>query len=125
MQPTQTHAELNDRPPRRRLRDLELPPAVAAEIRETCARHGWYSKIARRDTEEEVKLQYFFGGQDVAYLSTAEDMIIIAAGRLESDEFRQALDALSREERCHTVLYFPRPRNDEVSQLFAAYSNED
>src|SRR5437588_6445449 len=125
MQPTQTHAEVNDRPPRRRLRDLELPPEVAAAVREACTKHGWYSKIARQQTEDDAKLQHFFGGQDVAYMSTPEGLVIIAAGRMDSDEFRQALAALSREERCRVVLDFPRPRHDEVSQLFGASSNDD
>ena len=125
MQPTHTQSEVNDRPPRQRLRDLELPPEVAAEVREACAKHGWYSKIARQQTEEEVKLQHFFGGQDVAYMSTPEGMIIIAAGRMDSDEFRKALDALSREERCRTVFDFPQRRGEEVSILFGATSHDD
>jgi hypothetical protein len=97
------------------LNTLELPPDIKRYVEESC--RGWRRgrAIFRKDTEWFVKLQVFFGGQDVAYMRKGDDLLVIAAGDMTSEAFRQVLAALSREERRQVTLYFPSPWNDTVS----------
>ena len=99
------------------LKDLQLPPSLADEVDKSCRRRFFGRRRERREVEENIKLQYFFGGQDVAYVSTADGLVIVAAGDLESDSFGKALEALSADERRRVTLYSPGLWNDPDTTL--------
>jgi hypothetical protein len=102
-------------PPPISLNALELPPELKKYVEESC--RGWRTgrAIFRKDTEWFVKLQVFFGGQDVAYMRKGDDLLVIAAGDMTSEAFDRTLAALSREERRQVTLYFPSRWNDSES----------
>jgi hypothetical protein len=103
-------------PPPVSLNALELPPELKKDVEDRC-RRARMSAIHRRDVEHEMKLQFFFGGQDVAYMTKGGDMLVIAAGDMYSEAFDRVLAALPREERRQVTLYSPSPWNDTESHL--------
>lgn len=109
---------------RQRLRDLPTPPDVAERVQRRCEKLGLSRKESRAEVEEELKLQYYFGGQYVGYLRSAEGKIVIAAGRLDSEEFSRQLDALDPEERRKVVLDVPSRWNETVSQILTPFAHE-
>jgi hypothetical protein len=113
------------RPMRQRLRDLATTPEVAEEIRRYCKHLGLSRKKSREWVEEDLKLQYYFGGRYVGYLETEEGKVIVAAGRLDSEEFGRQLDAVSPEERRKVKLFQPFVWDDPVSQLRTPFTYED
>jgi hypothetical protein len=102
-------------PPPVSLNALELPPELKKYVEESC--RGWRNRrtVFRKDVEWEVKLQVFFGGQAVAYMPKAGDLLVVAAGDMTSDAFRQVLASLPREELRQVTLYFPSRWNDSIS----------
>jgi hypothetical protein len=103
-------------PPPVSLNALELPPELKKDVEDHC-RRARMSAIHRREVEHFVKLQVFFGGQDVAFMTKGDDMLVIAAGDMTSEAFRQVLAALPREERRQVTLYLPSPWNDSESYI--------
>jgi hypothetical protein len=104
-------------PLRQRLADLPTPPEVAARVQSSCKRLGlWRTKYVQ-EVENQLKLQYYYGGQWVAYLSTEEGIVIVAAGRPDSDAFERQLSLLSTEERYSAVRTLPSLWNDPDSQI--------
>ena len=103
-------------PPPVSLNALELPPDLKKDVENRC-RRARMSAIHRRDVEHQVKLQVFFGGQDVAYRTKGGDMLVIAAGDMTSEAFDRALASLSREERRQVTLYFPSRCNETESYI--------
>src|SRR5207244_564228 len=91
---TPTQSLPSDQPRRHVLKDLELPPALTKDAEEICRRQGSGTAADRQRVEQEIKLQYFFGGQDVAYLETDDGLIIVATGDMNSATFNKALGAL-------------------------------
>jgi hypothetical protein len=103
-------------PPRRiRLRDLPTPPEVVEEVKKWCRKYGW----RRQDVENDLKLQYYFGGQAVYILHLPEGPVVIPI----EDRFRDTPDLrsilLAPEERTLAVLDYPSPWHDTVSQIFS------
>jgi hypothetical protein len=90
------------------LRNLPTPPELAEAV-DICCRHAGYGPRGRdrRRVEDELKLQYYYGGWDVAYLPTPEGLVVVAAGECESDAFGKALDGLPAAERRRVVYYVP------------------
>ena len=113
--PAEAPAAVPMPPPPISLNALELPPELKKYVEESC--RGWRTgrAIFRKDTEWFVKLQVFFGGQDVAYMRKGDDLLVIAAGDMTSEAFDRTLAALSREERRQVTLYFPSRWNDSES----------
>jgi hypothetical protein len=104
-----------DRSKWRYLKDMELPPEVKREVEDYCRSRGLRRPRHLKEVEEDVKLQYFFGGQWVAYEVTSQGRLVICAGDPDSEEFRAALASLPREER-RRVICFPVWRwNDSES----------
>jgi|GEM_PF-4668627 len=56
-----------------RLHDLSTPPEVVAETERCCQRYGW----KRQQVEEELKLQYYYGGQAIYVLPTSEGPVVV------------------------------------------------
>jgi hypothetical protein len=112
-------------PMRQPLKDLVTPPEVAEEARRYCKKLGLSRKKYRVWAEDELKLQYYFGGRYVGFLNTAEGMVVVAAGRLGSEEFDRQLAALSPQERQNVILDAPCRWHDEVSTILTPFAYED
>jgi hypothetical protein len=95
---------------------LELPPEQKKYV-EDLYRRERIRPIFRKDIERELKLQAYFGGQDVAYMPKGGDLLVVAAGDMNSEAFDRALAALSREERRQVTLYFPSRWNETESRI--------
>jgi hypothetical protein len=109
-------------PMRQLLKDLELP--LAMEVDDICRRRSSDRGPGRQRVEEEIKLQYFFGGQDVAYLTTPDGLMVVVVGDLRSDFFGRALEALSADERHRVTVYSPDRWNDATSALLTPVADE-
>ena len=103
-------------PPPVSLDSLELPPELKKYV-EDLYRRERVRPIFRKDIERELKLQAYFGGQDVAYMPKGGDLLVVAAGDMNSEAFDRALAALSREERRQVTLYFPSRWNGSESRI--------
>ena len=101
----------------RRFRDLPTPPEVSEEVKRHCHRLGLRRRRYRQDVEDELKLQYYFGGRYVGYLPTDQGPVIVAAGKLGSEEFGRQLDGVASERRRDVILNVPSPWNDTISQI--------
>jgi hypothetical protein len=112
------------RPMRQRLGDLPTPPEVAEEARQYCRRLGLFRRRCRDEVLEELKLQYYFGGQYIGYLRTDTGKVIVAAGALY-DVFDRQLAFVSPEERRRVILYAPYRWHDEVSVILTPHWHED
>ena len=75
--------------------------------------------IGTRNIEEDLKLRYHFGGQDVAYLPSDQGRMLIAAGQIDSQAFREALEELKpgKSHRAKAVLL---SLSDPTTQPIAA-----
>jgi hypothetical protein len=111
-------------PLRIKLRELPLPPEVAAAARRHCQRLGLWRQKYVQQVEDELKLQYHFGGQCVVYLRLKDGPIVVAAGEAGSDEFGRQLDVLPPEERRQVSYSFPTTWNDQVSELRTPFAHE-
>jgi hypothetical protein len=104
-------------PMRVKVRDLPTPPELAAEAKRYCKQLGTCWRKDVLEAEDELKLQYYFGGLAVSRLHTAEGPVIVAAGRRDSDAYDQLLAFLPPEERRQVVLDFPSKWNDTTSYV--------
>jgi hypothetical protein len=77
-----------------------------------CKRY-WRERI-----EQRLKLQWYYGGQWVAYLPSKEGMIIVAAGNLD-EAFDQQLAYLDPSERRERILLPVDPWNDACSLILS------
>lgn len=88
------------------LKNLKSHPVVDEAVEKACKRLGCRTAREKNSVEEELKLQYYFQGQDVALVTTPEGQAVVAAGTLE--EVSKSLNTLSQEERGRvTILYLP------------------
>jgi hypothetical protein len=112
-------------PLRLKLRELPLPPEVAEEARKYCQQLGLWRRRYVQDVEDELRLQYYFGGQAVVYLRSKDGPIIVAAGRVADEAFGRQLDALPPGERRQVNYDFPSVWNDQVSQLRTPFWHQE
>lgn len=89
------------------LKDLTLPPELQQHVEDSCRRRGFWWQRNRRGVEEDVKLQYFYGGYTVAYRRSADGLVVVLAGRLSSPEFGEAWESFRREEQRDLILDSP------------------
>jgi hypothetical protein len=106
------------------LRKLPTPPEVAQAVQRRCRQLGFWRRKYVQEVEDELKFQYYYGGQYVAYLQTEEGPVVVAAGRLESETFGHQLDALSPENRRAIHYAVPTIWNDPISELRTPFSDE-
>ncbi len=112
-------------PLRIKLRELPMPPELAEEARRYCKQLGiWRSKYVR-PIEDDLKLQYYFGGQCVVWLRSKDGPILVAAGRQASEAFGRQLDALAPEERRRVCYSFPCVWDDPASELRTPLLSQD
>jgi hypothetical protein len=95
------------------LKDLETPPALAEAIEEACKHFGFRSPRDRLYIEEELKLQYYYGGRDVACIETGDGRAILAAGTPYIENWPNALEGLEPDERRKVAILTPEPWDDE------------
>jgi hypothetical protein len=90
-----------------RLRDLPTPAEVAAEAERWCKKYGSRGQKGRREMEEQLKLQYYYGGQPVYIVRTPDGPVVIPIPDRYKDtpDLRHVL--LTPEERPHACLEIP------------------
>jgi hypothetical protein len=113
-----------ERPVRMKVRALPMPPEVADVVKKHCRKLGFWRRKYVRQVEDELMLQYHFGGKYVAYLRSEEGPIVVAAGDPGSEAFGRQLDALTPEERGQVAYLVPSVWNDQVSELRTPFANE-
>jgi hypothetical protein len=100
------------------LSELSLPGELIAEV-EACCRNAWFWERhqLRSRLIEECKLQHFFGGRWIGTLLTADGLAVVADSNTGEDEFREAVAALSAEERSKVVFGSPRSLEPDLRQV--------
>jgi hypothetical protein len=93
------------------VRELELTPDLRHEIETYCRLQRCRKARDRQWVEDEMKLQYYFGGLDIAYLVTPDGPAVVAAGTFGDQDFVRALDAASPGDRRAVIFYCPHPWN--------------
>jgi hypothetical protein len=88
--------EVIDPPPPSPLRGLLPTPRGVEEIVEQCFKERPAGPAYRLQTRENLKLQYYFGGHEVAYRETPQGYEVLAAG---TNEVRRLVRKGSRDER--------------------------
>jgi hypothetical protein len=92
------------------LAQLDTPPEVAAAVDEHCRRYGFFGR-QRAFIEEELKVQFYFGGLIVLAAATRGGLEILAAGP-PGDEGLTAQLADLRRRRTDLVVLTPDPWDD-------------
>jgi hypothetical protein len=110
--PAATSSE-GDEPRRIRLRDLPTPPEITQEVEQYYKKYRW----DRRQTEQELKLQYYFGGQALYVLRSPEGPVVIPIqGRyLDMADLRYVM--LKPEERDHACYTVPSRWHDTIAEI--------
>jgi hypothetical protein len=102
---------------RQRLRELPTPPEVAAEARRFHKAQGWGGRQRLSAIEDELKLQYYYGGQHIRCLFGKDGPIIVAIYRGDDEDYRNQIQALSAEEKQEAVVVFPCRWNDPNAEI--------
>src|SRR5260370_31569077 len=81
------------------LRDLPVPAEMLPYIEDYC-KGCWFWERAkrRRRIEEDLKLQYYFGGHEVYYLATPKGRAVIQVDNVEEGGYHRLRDQLPVEE---------------------------
>lgn len=95
------------------LKELDVPSEVQEVAQEFCERQGIRHPRDRTRIEEELKLQFHYGGQTVVCLETPLGRQVIGGGVPGSGDLRRAIGKLSREEREKAVVISVEPWNQE------------
>lgn len=106
------------------LADLPVPPPVIDEMRRRSRQLGWRGRKALQDLEDELKLQYYYGGLCVNYLRTTQGIVVLAAGRSGSPAYQEQLQAIPAEQRPRLVLSLPPRFNDETAEILTPHDDE-
>jgi len=106
-------------PPRRSppdclLDELPTPPELQHAAEAYCTREGIRRKRHKRWVEQQLKLQFYYGGQNVVCVDTREGRRIIAHGTPGSGELRAALERLGPQERARAVVIPVESWGDET-----------
>jgi hypothetical protein len=107
---------------RQQLRDLPTPPEVAEAAQRFRKRLGWEWRPLRA-IEDELKLQYYYGGQEIRCLFGKDGPIIVAIYRGDDEDYRNQLQALSAQEKQEAVVLVPSVFNDPNAEIIGFYSS--
>jgi hypothetical protein len=119
-------ASSGGQPLRQRVRDLPLPPEVAAEAQRHCTYLGLRGERSLRQVEEQMKFQHYYGGSWIAYLRTDEGPVVVAAAdSLNDPGFEQQLSVLAPEERRRAILTSLPRLFDEQSEILTPFADTD
>jgi len=105
------------------LDELSTPPEVADRVRRRAQQRGLRGRWLR-ELEEELKLQYYYGGLCVSYARTDRGIVVLAAGRSGSPEYQEQLAAVPAEQRLNLVLALPPRWNDGDSEILTPHQHE-
>ena len=106
------------------LKDLETPPALAAAIQEASKLFGFRAARDRLYIEEEIKLQYYYGGRDVACIETPDGRALVAIGTPYIENWPQILDSLNPDQRHKVAILTPEPWNDNLISSATVFFDE-
>jgi hypothetical protein len=90
------------------LRDFPTPPEVVEALDRYCRRYHC-GKRDRAKAEQDLKLQYHFGGRTVYAVPTPQGLQILAAGFPDSEEFRAQVEQVHRHGYPNLVTFTPSP----------------
>jgi hypothetical protein len=124
--PPVTASSAGERKPlRQRVRELPLPPEVAAEAKRYCKRLGLWGAKSRRQMEEQMKLQHYYGGRWIAELLTDQGIVVVAAAESLNDPvLDQQLSFLTAEERRSVRFESPTQLFDQESEVLTPFADE-
>src|SRR5207253_8063367 len=91
------------------LRQLPFPAEAAEDVEAWAERLNCRRGERRRALEEETKLQYYFGGLEVALLRERDGLVVVAAydpHTTTAADLAAALASLSQEQRQRVVICF-------------------
>lgn len=100
----------------RLLEDLENPPAVQQLLTRLCPLP--HQQEERASLEQQLKLSYYFGGLDVAYIKTSQGLAIVASG--PGHEVRHVLDTLTETQLAQVVVMFPQRWEKIVADYYSS-----
>jgi hypothetical protein len=106
------------------LADLPTPAEVADAVKRSYTRWRKLGGKSLATIEEELKLQYYYGGQSVNYLRTPRGIVVMAVGHCGTSDYRRQLDALPAELRPQLLLAIPSRWNDEVAEILTPHDHE-
>ncbi len=95
------------------VRDLDFPPELQQDLEIICQRSGYRKTRDRQWVEDEIRLQHYFGGWDIAYLVTPNGPAVVAAGTFDTEAFIRSLSALSPSDRRAVIFHCPEPWNNQ------------
>jgi hypothetical protein len=99
------------------LDDLPLPPEVEAKVDEYCRRMRFRRARHRHSVQEDVKLEYYFPGMDVALQHTERGILVLMVGDSFSEPFSSWLQSLPRPERCKILIWPVSDPTDETTRI--------
>lgn len=76
---------------------LSVPPEVAEMVARETARLPM-TKEARLRLENQLTLEHYFDGEEVAYRETSEGVEVLAAGQVEVDKFLRSVPIEQRQD---------------------------
>ncbi|HYV39616.1 MAG TPA: hypothetical protein VE988_28265 [Gemmataceae bacterium] len=118
--------QTDGKPLRQCVQHLPIPPEVAAEAERFCTRLSLWKTKNRREVEERMKLQHYYGGKWIAYLRTGEGLVVVAvADDLKDPAFDQQLSGLTGEERRRAIIDSPTRLFDQQSEILTPFPHED
>lgn len=86
------------------LDDLPTPPQLRHAAEAYCKREGIRRKRHKRWVEQQFKLRFYYGGQNVICVDTPEGRRIIAHGIPGRGELRSVLERLPPQQRAKAVI---------------------
>src|SRR5947209_15594513 len=113
-QPPQCDPVMREHVTRVRLRDLPTPAELIEAAEHLCTQYHWWGKKRRQEVEEELKLQYYFGGQAIYVMSSAEGTIVIPIPECYHGTPGLRYLLFTPEERQRVCSTVPSPWNDTV-----------
>ncbi len=108
----------------RRLADLPTPPEVTEEARRQFAARwkGWGGKSLSR-IEQELKLQYYYGGRLICCLRDKEGLDVVIVHNGDDEEFHRQYQSLSPDQRRLAVSMSLPAWMDDRAELSSAFDN--
>ncbi len=106
------------------IRDLAVPPDVTQRLQRRCAKLNIGRGRSRQELLDQLLMQWYYGGQSVGWLPSANGKVIVAAGALD-ELFDAQLARLSPDERRQVVIEAAYPWDDQTSWLPRLSYDED
>src|SRR5437667_7584517 len=109
---------------RQRLDDLPMSEELRIAVRTTCQHLHLETVEEQHRVAEEFKLQYYYGGRDVACLDTSAGRLILAVGTPVIENLPEVLQCLQPDERCQLSILSPEPWGAHTVSAPALFSHE-